>query len=330
MQLVRPTSKEGAAGLRAMATVARSPGQIAAPTRRLIAAAQNVLLGSQESLDSLKEISPAELAAEVERPEIRAQLVNGMVVASLSAGPPPEAQAVVVRGYADALGVEGAQLSAIEKIANDDILLFKLCVLRNGHLPDSLKDEYHHRGVIGLAKSLAGLRGLREDPAVAEQFRSWESLPPETLGACVFRHYRDHGFAFPGEKGGFPEAGMYHDFSHVLAGYDTTRHGETLVAAFIAGYREGRPDHGLFTALFGLSIFSTGVDLTPIGVPTATGTVGEVAERFFEAIGRGAAVCADLSDDWNFWDYVGLPLDEARARLGVPPKSLSGPGDYPF
>ena len=134
----------------------------------------------------------------------------------------------------------------------------------------------------------------------------------------------------PGEQGGFPEAGIYHDFTHVLAGYDTTPQGESLVAGFIAGYREKRPDHGLFTALFGLSIFSTGIDLTPIGVPTATGTVGEVAERFLLAIERGSAVPEDLSDDWNFWDYVELPLDEARTRLGIPPKTKVGPGDYSF
>ncbi len=27
----------------------------------------------------------------------------------------------------------------------------------------------------------------------------------------------------------------------------------------------------------------------------------------------------DLGDDWDFWAYTDLPLDEARARLGVPP-----------
>jgi len=330
MRLVRPTPKEGAAALRAMATVARSPGEIALPTRRLIEAAQKILLGSSQPLDGVDPISPQDLAVEIERTEIRHQLVNGMVVASLSAGEPPVAQVAVVRDYADALGVEGPQLTSIEKLAHDDVLLFKLCVIRNGHLPDSIRDEYHHRGVTGVVKGIMSLRGLREDPKQAARFHAWEKLPPETLGAHVYRHYTEHGFGFPGEKGGFPEAGMYHDFSHVLAGYDTTREGETLVAAFIAGYRENRPDHGLFTALFGLSIFSAGVDLTPIGVPTATGTVGEVAERFFEAIERGSSLPTDLSDDWCFWDYIELPLDEARERLGVPPKKQHGPGDYPF
>ena len=330
MKLIRPTPDEGAAGLRAMTTVARSRGEVAAPTRRLIEAAQNVLLGSSESLDGLAPITPEELAAAIERPEIREQLVSGMVIASLSSGEPPPEQAQTVRDFANALHVNGPQISAIEKIANHDVLFFKLCVLRNGHMPDMIKSEYREHGVLGVVKALAGLRGLHEDLEVAAVYRAWEKLPPDSLGAHLFRHYRNNGFALPGEKGGFPEAGLYHDFSHVLAGYDTTPQGETLVGGFIAGYRESRPDHGLFTALFVLSIFSTGVDVTPIGVAAETGTVGEVAERFLMAIQRGSAVRQDLSDDWNFWNYIELPLEEARTRLGVPPKTEFGPGDSPI
>ena len=327
MQLIRPTPEEGAAGLRALTTVARSRGEIAVPTRRFIEAGQKVLLGSSEPIDDLAPITPEALAAVIERPEIRTQLVNGMVMASLSAGEPPLAQAETVRGFADALHVEGHQLSAIEKIANHDMLFFKLCILRNGHLPDMIKEEYHKGGALGVVKALAGLRGLREDAEVAARFLAWEKLPPESLGAHVFRHYRKNGFAFPGERGGFPEAGLYHDFSHVLAGYDTTPEGETLVGGFIAGYRENRPDHGLFTALFVLSIFSTGVDVTPIGVGAETGTVGDVAERFLLAIQRGSAISEDLSDEWNFWDYIELPLEEARTRLGISAKMQLGAGD---
>ena len=65
MKLIRPTPEEGAAGLRAMITVARSRGEVAAPTRRLIEAAQKVLLGSSESLDGLAPIAPEELAAAI-------------------------------------------------------------------------------------------------------------------------------------------------------------------------------------------------------------------------------------------------------------------------
>jgi len=310
-----------------MTTVARSRGEIEGPTRRLIEAGQKVLLGTSDSIDDLASITPEELAAAIERPEIRAQLVNGMVMASLSAGEPPPIQAQSVRGFADALHVDGQHLSAMEKIANHDVLFFKLCILRNGHMPDMIKDLYHRGGTLGVVKALAGLRGLREDAELAARFQAWERLPSESLGAQVFHHYRKNGFALPGERGGFPEAGLYHDISHVLAGYDTTPEGETLVGGFIAGYREGRPDHGLFTALFVLSIFSTGVDVTPINVGAETGTVGDVAERFLLAIERGSSMSEDLSDEWNFWDYIELPIEEVRARLGIPAKTKLGAGD---
>jgi hypothetical protein len=332
MRLHRPTAEEGAAGLRAMAMVARDAGEIRDSARALIAAAQRTLLHDETAIDGLGEITPSELAAAIVRPEIREQLVSGMVVVSLSQGAPPPEQVDRVESFASALGVHGPQLRAIRRLADHDVLLYKLCVLRNGHMPDIVKDLFHHRGLAGVARGLLGLRGLVSDPELAKRFQAWEDLPEETLGSHVYRHYRGHGFAFPGEAQGFPESGIYHDFTHVLAGYDTTPAGETLVAAFIAGYREQRPDHGLFTALFGLSIFSTGVDVTPIGVGARVGTVGTVADRFFEAIERGSQVPADLSDDWDFWKWVELPLVEARERLGIPPKSSAtpGPGDYLF
>jgi hypothetical protein len=332
MRLHTPTAAEGAAGLRAMAMVARDAGGIRDAARSLIAGAQRHLLGDEKPIDRLAEITPAELAAAIPRPEIREQLVGGMVVVSLCQGAPPPQQVERVESFAAALGVDGPQLRAIRRLADHDVLLYKLCVIRNGQVPDMIKDLFHARGIAGAARGLLGLRGLVSEPDLAKRFQAWERLPADTLGAHVYHHYRDHGFAFPGEPHGFPETGMYHDFTHVLAGYDITPAGETLVSAFIAGYRESRPDHGLFTALFGLSIFSTGVDVTPIGVGAKVGTVGTIADRFFEAIERGSKVPTDLSDAWDFWEWVELPLAEARTRLGIPPKASTaiGPGDYPF
>jgi hypothetical protein len=199
--------------------------------------------------------------------------------------------------------------------------------LRNGHLPDALRDQYrHHGGLRGVVKGLLTLRGMSHEPALAARYQALERLPDDRLGKHFWRHYREHGFAFPGEPGGFLESGVYHDFSHVLAGYDTTPEGETLVGAFIAGYRERRPDHGLFTLLFVLSIFSVGIDVAPIKVGARTGTVGAVAASMIEAIRRGSAVQVDLSDDWNHWEWVDVPLAEARTRLAIPAKHAHGPG----
>ena len=35
------------------------------------------------------------------------------------------------------------------------------------------------------------------------------------------------------------------------------------------------------------------------------------------AVERGSRVNTDLSDNWDFWPYMKLPLDEARKRLNI-------------
>jgi hypothetical protein len=328
MKILDPTADEAAAGFRAMVMVAGAAGRIAPAARNLIEAAQGHILHTTFDLDAAAPIEPRELAAAVERAEMRNQLVSAMVVVSFADGVPPAEQAACVEGFAAALGVHTAALSALRRLAHHEMTLYTLCVLRNGHLPDMLRDQYAHSGASGLAKSLLTMRGMYADPELAARYQALESLSEDRLGKHLWHHYHDNRFAFPGEKHGFPEAAIYHDFSHVLAGYDTTPEGETLVGAFSAGYRERRPDRGLFTLLFVLSTFSTGVDVTPIQAGARTGTVGKVAGQMFEAIRRGSALPVDLSDGWDHWAWVDVPLDEARTRLGVPPKAGErGPGD---
>jgi hypothetical protein len=329
MQLLRPTSEEADAGLRAMVMVARAPGAIAPPARALLDAAQKFLLGTAHDVDRLDDIAPDELARALARPEIRRQLVQGMIVVSMAAGEPPAAQSALVDRFAGALDVATPALRALRHLTNHDLLLYKLCVVRNGHLPDMLRQQYSHHGLIGVAKALLGMKGLVAEPEVAARYHALEKLPDDRVGKRLWHHYQDNGFKFPGEKGGFPEPGVYHDMTHVLAGYNTMPEGETLVGAFTAGYREGRADHGFFTLLFVVSIFSTGVDVTPINVGAREGTVGRIAEQFLEAIRRGSAMATDLSNGWDFRPYLELPLEEARARLGITGKSGGHAWDYP-
>jgi hypothetical protein len=68
--------------------------------------------------------------------------------------------------------------------------------------------------------------------------------------------------------------------------------------------------------LFVILHFHWGVKITP---------VADAAERLFDiplvmrALQRGAACTVDLSDHWNFWDVVEVPLTEVRERYGIPP-----------
>jgi len=91
---------------------------------------------------------------------------------------------------------------------------------------------------------------------------------PDTLGYAFYRHCRDHGFAFPGEKLGFPEAGIYHDFTHVLSGYATDPSGEIQVGGFTGGYKKHNP---IFVILFVILTFSAVMNMTPLEQPTLRG-----------------------------------------------------------
>lgn len=332
MKIRVPEAKEAAASVRAMATIAQAAeGEIKPPTQRLIDAGRRAFAMAPVSLAHAEPISPEDLAAAVVRPEMRRQVVEGLIIASLSAGPPSVAQTAKLREFANALGLDGPELKTIERLSHKQLLIYRYCVLRNNHLGDALKTEYAKVGLVETGRELLRLKGIGEDAALAAEYRAWNQLAEGTLGYHVYHHYNDNGFSFPGEPGGFPEAAMFHDFGHVLSGYNTTPAGETLVTGFQSGYREGRPTGGIFSAIMGISIFSTGVDIVPGSVPTEEGKIGDVADRYIESTNRGAAMTVDLSDDWDFKPYVALPIDEARAKLGIPPKVLpTGEGDYPY
>jgi len=63
-------------------------------------------------------------------------------------------------------------------------------------------------------------------------------------------------------------------------------------------------------------LFHWGIKITPVADPS---------EGLFDiplvihALQRGAACTVDLSNRWNFWEVVNLPLQEVRDRYGIPP-----------
>jgi len=319
MQLVHPGPEEGLLGLRAMRMVAAAGGEIGPAAGAMIAAAQDFLLDLQVPLEDLAPITPAELAAGLS-PPVAQQLVQGMVVVSLADGPASPAAWDRITEFAAALKVDIPALRTMQKMMEHHMLLFRLDFLRHSHIAGMLKEQYlHHGGIRGLAEGILGMRGLHEDAALAARFTAFADLGQDTLGQHFFRHYRDNGFAFPGEKFGFPLAGVYHDFSHVLGGYGTAPAQEMLVGGLTAGFRKQNP---FYVILFAQLTFGAGMNMTPLKQPTVTGIMAEpgLAPRFFRSIERGGAMTTDLSDNWDFWPLVTLPIDEARARVGLAPE----------
>jgi len=101
----------------------------------------------------------------------------------------------------------------------------------------------------------------------------------------------------------------------VLSGYGTDPEGEIQQGAFQAGFI--RTD-GFSFLLFVIIQFHLGIEVTPIADAQ---TVLFDVRKVLPAAERGAACRDDLSAHWDHWALAELPLDEARARLGIPPLS---------
>ncbi|HEY1257697.1 MAG TPA: hypothetical protein VGF34_00500 [Stellaceae bacterium] len=321
MQLFYPNADEALAGLRAMRMLGQArDGGLGTATRNLLAAAQKHILRTHYDIDSLSPITPEELAAAFTDPALARQFVQGMAVVSLAEGPPSEAQSRLMTRFAAALGVDEPAVRVLRELAEHHMVLFRLDFMRRSHLADAARNAIREHGFIATAKAIAAFRGLREDRALAARYTALGDLPADTLGHAFWRHYREHGFAFPGERLGFPEAGVYHDFTHVLAGYGTDPAGEMQVGAFTAGYKKHNP---IFVILFVVLTFSAGVNMTPLDQPLTRGIFGTdgLGDKFFAAVERGSKVRLDLSDRWDHWAWVAKPLAEARVELGIEPQA---------
>lgn len=321
MRLERPDPATALLGLRAMKTLATAEGPMRPAQRALLEAAKKAILRIDADLDALPAITPAELAAGFAASDLRQQFVNGMLVAALADGVPGRETVAKVEAFAEALGVRTAEVTGLRRLAEEHMLLFKLDFLRRSQIADIFKNQLEQHGPLGLVKGVLTMRGLMEDPALTVRYRAWEKLSEDTLGHSLISFYAKNGFSLPGERKGFPEAGLWHDLCHVLGGSDIEPEGEVQVAAFTAGFKRERP---FYVVLFAVLIFSTGVNMRPSNEDFVTvGVLGKpgIAERMFAALERGSHVNKDLSDKWDYWADAALPLDEVRRRLNILPKT---------
>ncbi|MDE1986814.1 MAG: hypothetical protein KGJ28_09765 [Alphaproteobacteria bacterium] len=319
MQLIHPRDDEALTCLRAMRSVTAGEGPLTPAVRAMMGAAQRLLMATDVDLDTLAPVAPDELARKIATPGLADQLVGALIVGVLAEGEPDPAAFARLEACAAALGVATPALRTVRLLVEREMLLCRLDFLRRSHVVDMVKDAYrHHGGILGAAAAMLGQRGLVEDKALAERFTALERLPAGTLGHAYFVHCRSHGFAFPGERGGFPISGAYHDMVHVLSGYGTAPEEELLVGGFTAGFKRSNPFSMILLVAL---LWGAGVNLLPVSQPHITGTLArdDNAEKFIRAIERGSRVNTDLSDNWDFWPVLPLPLEDARRRLGIMP-----------
>ncbi len=326
MEFLKIKPESAPCALRAMTMVARAAENgLGQPQRAMIDAIQRLVLETDLDVQTQQPVTTEELSSQVDDPVQARQLVRLMVALSLVDGPPSMEQMSLISSFAAALGVEEPSVAVVRRLAKKRLLMFRLSFARHSHVRTYFRNTYRLLGgVLPVIKAILRFRGvIKEDPELAARFHALNELPEDTLGHQFFQHCTDEGLAFAGEKGGFPIGAIFHDFAHVLGGYDTSPEGEMKNAAFQAGFT--KDDDDFFTMLFAIVIHTAGVNLAPFPMPVLLGRIGQgsLALEVLHGWQRGAAMKVDLGSNWDFWEDVELPIDVVRERLGVPPLNPS-------
>jgi len=188
MDLLQPGPESAPSQLRALAMVgaAAEPGE-GPPQRAFLSAVQRVVLRTHLDLDTLKPITPAEVAAAGIDPAEARQLVRFMVVMAMADGPPAEAQMSVLRDFATALRIEEPAVEVIGHLARGHVLRFRLAFMRRSHIRAYMRNTRAVSGIPGVVKGILRFRGvIGEDPESISRFRALEQLPEHTLGHRFF------------------------------------------------------------------------------------------------------------------------------------------------
>jgi hypothetical protein len=324
MQLITPCAETSRHHLRALVALAHTASNgCAQPQRALLEALGKIPFQSEVDLDTAELTSLTGLKQHTTTAEEARQLVRLMLVVSLADGPPSVEQITLIESTALELDVDEPAIGVLRLLAEDHKLRFRIGFMRRSHLRNYFANTYRLRGAAAVPKAILVFRGVVKDTDLAARYHALADLDPDTLGRQFVDHCADAGIALPGEKGGFPEGAVYHDFTHVLSGYDTSPEGEMKAAAFQAGYTQGNFD--FFTLLFAVVIHTAGVNLAPFPMPKLPGRIGQpnLALEMLHALARGTAINQDLGDSWDFWDEVEKPIENVRLKLGVKPVDTS-------
>jgi hypothetical protein len=310
MDLVVLGEKEIPFALRALRAVVASNGTVTPAERRFIEVVGE-LHGTHVDVEVLPGVAPGEVAEAIVEPHQRKRVVQLAAIAAMVEGDVTAAGASSVRALAAALGVKEASLRVLDNIAADHRLLTRFDMMRR-IMGKYGSQAYHEEGLAGLRK-MSAMFVNAEDLEVAWRYRQLGLLPEGSLGREFWEHCRKNRFGFPGEKGGIPERMVFHDFGHVLAGYDTRPESEIQQGAFQGGFVR---EDGFAFLMFVVIQFHLGMKVTPV----TDGYTGlfDVA-KVLRAAQRGAACKVDLSDHWDPFAVADAPLEQIRAEYGVPP-----------
>ncbi|HXK17550.1 MAG TPA: hypothetical protein VNG33_07100 [Polyangiaceae bacterium] len=290
--------------LRALKSVALANGSYDEGERALLRAAASAY-ALDIDVDALEPIDADSLAAALTSPEERLRTLQACMLMTVADAEVSPAEVVVLDAFRKALGVDEPRLAVLRSIASDHKRFARLHLLRTA---------------VGGRSQLKGARFsdmlrvfgmLPANKQLADKYRALALFPDGTMGREYARYMEKNKFSWPGEKGGIPEPGLHHDFTHVLTGYDTDPLGEIEIGSFTAGMKQTDP---FFFLLFVMLEFHLGLAARP-ATPAFPGHYD--AERAVRAHQRGVRCKRDLTDGWDWWADMQRPVNELRAKYGI-------------
>jgi hypothetical protein len=267
MDLVVLNEKETPYALRALRDVVASNGSITPAERRFIEVIAE-LHGTKVDVGSLPSIAPGEVAEVITEPHQRKRVVQLAAIAAMVEGEVTSAGAAAVKGRHRA-GVEEASLKVLDDIAANHRLLTRFDMMRR-IMGKYGTQAYKEEGLAGIRKMLA-MFGVGEDPEVAGSTSSSACFPRGPWEGSSGSTARRTASAFRARRAAFPERMVFHDFGHVLAGYDTRPESEIQQGAFQGGFVR---EDGFAFLMFVIIQFHLGVKVTPITDGSSAPTTG--------------------------------------------------------
>jgi hypothetical protein len=319
MTLQKLDPREAFLAMRAVKTVITADGPMRDSQRNAMEMAQRYFLHTQHDITALEPVAPDVLAREIASVDLRRQLIQIMCAYVLLGKEIRPEHVAAIKGYARAFDIDDPAVDHLRYVIEDRIRWLKLDFRRRSLMGDVVKQAYDSGGVKGVFDTVMQIAGHGEDAQLAARFDAFERLPEGTLGRGLWEFYQKNGFTLPGHKNGTALPLIVHDFMHVLAGYEADVMGEVRTLGFQTGFKREKPLMFVFLLLFQTQIGIEMAGLVKAGSTKDLFDQPAAIEELFKAYARGAQMNVDLMDgSWDYWAVVDRPIEELRARYGVP------------
>jgi hypothetical protein len=262
----------------------------------------------------LADAGPAELAQALAGTPLGLDAVKLLTVMATIDPPADDGKFAAIATYAAALGIHARFLDELAAAAQHQ-LAAALADMTRANMDSLLHYTWAGPDV------LAWLTPYRTAPdlTLAARFEALDGLAAQSFGHLYWRHFKQNGFAFPGDPGALNVAfAGPHDTVHVLTGYDTTGGGEILVSTFTAGMHRDNPVSGhILPAIFSWHL---GLEINSIA---KSGAGGLDPKEVWRAWAAGAAAPIDsFAAGWDFWAMCEMDIAVVRAQFGLPAEGL--------